>query len=391
HKIPKDKKLDFIPSRDFYGPVLTHGPLFHVLGGVLSVDENKIYVRSQSKSSAIDCSEGFLDRKGALVLGDPYNRDGLMQTLLIMSMRYNVIPVSIGKLEFFGNKPFADGERINYGIGSLDDDKFVLGDVESIVSGGKVVERMTGFKGKVMRIDKSRLSIEEIVYPADRDPKAFLDKTCGFIKTIKDNDIGYNMAYVPELRVMKDEMCYELFQNLIEESFPRMEGASRLKGKKAIVTVDENKKLSVMIGDEKWNFDYCHTDYHAIVFVAKHRLSCSIARVYDRSNEQEVKDVVSRHQNTYEVLSRYGESEELTSARLVAIENALLKLDYKKQTEFTLEEYGENNISFKLPGEHKARIKTYDVTLARGGRYVVSLVTTDEKSTEISPDLPFSA
>ncbi|MBF0442388.1 MAG: SDR family NAD(P)-dependent oxidoreductase, partial [Oligoflexales bacterium] len=90
HPVPKNEKLDFIPSRDFYGPVLTHGPLFHVLDRVLSVERNKIYVGSQSKSSAIDCSEGFLESKGDLVIGDPYYRDGLMQTLLILSMRYNI-------------------------------------------------------------------------------------------------------------------------------------------------------------------------------------------------------------------------------------------------------------------------------------------------------------
>ncbi|MBF0443362.1 MAG: hypothetical protein HQK54_15755, partial [Oligoflexales bacterium] len=277
-------------------------------------------------------------------------------------------------------------------VGNREGDEFVLGDVLSIGSSGRVFEKMTGFKGKVMRVDNSRLTLDEILSPGDRDPKIFLERTCGFIESIKVDDIGYNMAYIPDLRTTDDEVRYELFQKLIEESFPRMSKASKFKGKKVAVEIEDDKKLpSVMIGDEKWNFDYCYTDYHAIVYVADRRLSCSIARVYDRSNEQEIKDIVSGYKDAYEALIRYGDSEELTLARLIAVKSALAKLDFKGQAELTLDEYKEKSVSFNLANADKMKILTYDVTLARGGRYVMSLIFTEEGGTMTTPNFSCSA
>ncbi|MDD2767128.1 MAG: SDR family NAD(P)-dependent oxidoreductase [Methylococcus sp.] len=105
--MPRSQLLPIVPRIDLYGSVLFQGPLFQRIGGVESLDENRVVFVTEAKAETPSSPEGFADEVcGPLVLGDPYYRDTLLQAGQLTLIPDVCLPVRIGRIDLFhANSP----------------------------------------------------------------------------------------------------------------------------------------------------------------------------------------------------------------------------------------------------------------------------------------------
>ena len=153
-----DRPIPLVPARDLYGPLLFHGPAFQRLERVHHLTSAECLVDVRVGRAA----------PGDFLLGDPIARDALLQTTQLMVPQSHCLPVEIGAIELHAvmrnpgtmlaravYEGRADGHE-NARVTALDDD-------------GRVLERIVGFKAKILETQPDQPTAEELADPSTRD------------------------------------------------------------------------------------------------------------------------------------------------------------------------------------------------------------------------------
>lgn len=151
--------LDLMPRRDLYGSLLFQGPLFQRLETVHQLD---------SASAVFEALESGTDHG---VLPDPYFRDALLQAGQPIIPKDLCLPVHIDAWDIFPER--SDGERRRLCQAILHEK---TGDTwrASVVATdgeGQVLQRLSGYRLRVLERREDNPSAEEIAAPALRDER----------------------------------------------------------------------------------------------------------------------------------------------------------------------------------------------------------------------------
>jgi acyl-CoA thioesterase FadM len=126
------------PARDLYGPILFQGPRFQRIVRVRTLD---------SGHCSFDANE---TPEGAFVLGDPYVRDALLQSLQLCTLPDRCLPVQIRRIDI------CDPNRAESGIRSciaqIDDrtDEAYVGSVACSSLDGQPLEILVDYHAKII-------------------------------------------------------------------------------------------------------------------------------------------------------------------------------------------------------------------------------------------------
>lgn len=133
------RALPIDPKRDLYGKVLFQGPRFQRIDEVYSLDETRC---------TFAATQGLTEE--SWLLGDPYFRDALLQSLQLCVVPDQCLPVRIASWSIV--RPTASGpsNRLSRAtIQSKDGDTYV-GTVSSVAAEGKPVETLRGYRARTL-------------------------------------------------------------------------------------------------------------------------------------------------------------------------------------------------------------------------------------------------
>jgi len=142
--------LSLDPRGDLYGPVLFQGARFHRIAKVHQLDSNACRFDSDERESA------------EYVLGDPYCRDALLQSLQLCATPDQCLPVKIGRWQI--SDATDTGARFRHNHSTITDrgpPEYVGNVVSSDVSGA-ILEELTDYHAKILERRQDWPTAEEL-------------------------------------------------------------------------------------------------------------------------------------------------------------------------------------------------------------------------------------
>ncbi|MCC6751229.1 MAG: SDR family NAD(P)-dependent oxidoreductase [Deltaproteobacteria bacterium] len=156
-----------VPRRDVYGPILFHGPLFQRLASVEELDSRHARFTVEGHGAAGRGLEGFAPGTcGPLLLGDPFLRDALLQVGQLLSPQEISLPVGIDRVTRWpvsAATPVAETTRL-HGALTLEAQEGPERrlTVALFTASGELVERLEGYRVRVLRKDLERPTAEAL-------------------------------------------------------------------------------------------------------------------------------------------------------------------------------------------------------------------------------------
>lgn len=138
------------PARDLYGPILFQGPRFQRIAKVRSLDSDR-------------CTfEALESPESTFVLGDPYLRDALLQSLQLCALPDQCLPVKIERIDIADPNRDRSGERTcRAEIQERADDAYV-GSIVCADANGKPFERLVDYHAKIIERRSDWPTAEEL-------------------------------------------------------------------------------------------------------------------------------------------------------------------------------------------------------------------------------------
>jgi hypothetical protein len=198
---PSDR-LDLEPRRDLYGRLLWQGPLFQRMDEVLALDGERVVFRASTDPAA---AERAAFGEGRLVLGDSFFRDVLLQSIQLVVPRHDSLPLRIERIELA--TPGHDaGDRLVTTVlvspGAEED----VAEVTAARPDGRVVERLTGYRLRVLREAPERPTAEDLAAPRAWDERTLARRVADALGSLGLTAPRLALDHAPSLpRLATDE------------------------------------------------------------------------------------------------------------------------------------------------------------------------------------------
>lgn len=186
------KPLDIQPQQDLYGWLLFQGSRFQRLRQVYTLNSKKCVFRSEVRPCSSYAEEAWL-------LGDPFFRDSLLQSVQLMIPQDICLPVRIDSIELY---PFQSnlselcvGTAINEGRSGQDYNTTVF----VITEDGRVVERLNGYQLRILEHRPANPTAEDLADPSQRDEQILLRELSLRSQTFKVTIPEASVVYLPGL------------------------------------------------------------------------------------------------------------------------------------------------------------------------------------------------
>ncbi|MCF6252818.1 MAG: SDR family NAD(P)-dependent oxidoreductase [Methylococcaceae bacterium] len=164
--IPSHKMLPINPKDDLYGDYLFQGALFQRMDRIYKVSNEEVIFSCVARENVPQDLNGFAEHNTfELLLGDAFYRDVLLQSVQLPATPNIVLPISIGKIEFYGNIKQRSGQMLVKASLKQQDGKDYVWDVTVTNSSGYVIERLIDYRVRTVNDPNSKdnPSIDDLI------------------------------------------------------------------------------------------------------------------------------------------------------------------------------------------------------------------------------------
>ena len=166
--------LDLDPHTDLYGPLLFQGPLFQRLARFYALDSRQCLVEINASEAAASGEGAFTrDEDRALLLGDPFLRDALLQSGQANIPQDESLPIGIDSWEIYPHRleGTVRATCIVHGREGKEYDASAL----AVDERGRVLDRLKGYRLRVLSHRPEAPTAEELAAPGERDQRRLTD------------------------------------------------------------------------------------------------------------------------------------------------------------------------------------------------------------------------
>ncbi|MDD5276970.1 MAG: SDR family NAD(P)-dependent oxidoreductase [Methylovulum sp.] len=333
--LPIENRLWIDPKKDLYGGgLLFQGPLFQRITGVFQLDRKNTVTTATDKAYPIESPlEGFgLGHSGGFVLGDPYLRDAMLQSVQLPLSPDIMLPIKIGRIE--RHVPWNETAGIcliKVEIKEVDGNEY-MADIVTTNSYGLVLERLEDCRVRVVESHPEGFTPDRLVDMENYDRKRLSSIVDAEFQVLELYGPSLTLEYMPRLQEMSKQerrkceidlvhRCWADYKKELSsmalpqnESLPQIEW---LPSGKPIFLGSEWKGIDLSISHDR---EYC------ISTVGKGPQGCDIEAVEPREEE----DCIALLGVAYEKLLRsaaaeIGEPIDYTAIRLWAVLESVRK------------------------------------------------------------------
>ena len=334
--LPQHDPLNIDPKKDLYGNYLFQGPLFQQLKEIYTVKPEQVIFSCESRTPLPRSMRGFnIEDDVELILGDPFYRDVLLQSVQLPATPEIVLPISIERIDFFHDSRFPEGSKIASSILKEKDEKDYSWNVEVCNKDGLVVEKLTNYKVRIVNDPsiKTKPSIKDLL--ADRnaratrrinDEKQVLDLISSLQKINGLEKITFSISYLPGLGSLSRRIRHKLEKPLITKAlrpwkkanlgFNRYSRVKRLKSGKPVFDGEKTNHLNLSI---------THDDDYCLCVIGPGSQGCDLEPIIPRSKSEWIGMLGESRQNLLEELLRFDRSIDSSGLRVWCALEAVIK------------------------------------------------------------------
>lgn len=208
--------LDIQPEKDLYGDLLFQGKRFQRMGNIFSLNHKESVFRSFILPEKDLLAISFAKNLGnKMVLGDPYFRDVLLQSVQLTIPQHICLPVHIDKIEFYQNFSQDKTLRIVSVVLQKRKDQEYIGEVVTTDDQGNVIEKLIGYKLRILEEHPENPTAEMLANPESEDRRKFHQVANTTFEAFGLNKPALAIGYIPCLSQKSREQRHLLEKPII--------------------------------------------------------------------------------------------------------------------------------------------------------------------------------
>lgn len=194
--------LNIQPKTDLYGWLLFQGSRFQRLQKFYTLTSKKCIFSSEIRSSKSQKEEVWL-------LGDPFFRDSLLQSVQPMIPKDICLPVRIDSIEIYSPQVNLFDSCLGVAINENSNEQEYCTSVLAVTEDGQLVERLKGYHLRVLEHRADNPTAEELANQSHRDEQLLLEKLDYQSKIFNLAVPESSLKYLPGLHSLSREERHE--------------------------------------------------------------------------------------------------------------------------------------------------------------------------------------
>ncbi|MDJ0784636.1 MAG: SDR family NAD(P)-dependent oxidoreductase [Desulfosarcinaceae bacterium] len=322
-----------IPRTDLYREsLLFQGRRFQRIRRVWQIeahgdDRGKAIFEAAQRSHDEVMESAFGDAvQHELILGDLFFRDALLQSAALLVPQDRSLPVFIKRWEITAPPPKATTQRLAEVRLLAREENQLKNTVIAIDDDGRVIERLEGYRLKVMQHLPDYPTVAELLDPTERDTRILREHLASVARQAALELPQLQLAYIEDIHTLSKP------QRHVKER-PLLEGLARLvlgEGSDAaapldIVWSDKGKPSVAQIPEAELGLSLTHDERICLGVAGPGPQGCDLTPVMPRPRDR-WRDLIGPDQSPLlDALMRADEPLDLAAARIWAAQEALIK------------------------------------------------------------------
>lgn len=380
------KKLDLQPKTDFYGDLLFQGARFQRMGDIFALNSQKSVFRSFVAPETELLTQSFAPDLGkCILLGDPYFRDVMLQSVQLTIPQHICLPVQITKIELFANPSSAEAARIvNVELQQLEGREYIS-EVVATNEQGDVLERLSGYRLRILEEHAENPTALELVNPQERDStklEQLLNQACQQFALTAPT---VALEYLPDLQSQPKKQRRSSERPLITRTLKQRLGlAAEEKLNFQLKTLASGKPKLAGTATTGLDLSISHCDRYCLCVVAQTPQGCDIESIQPRQEDDWVGLLSSERKSLLEELVGRGDTLDRAGTRIWSALEAVRKAFNGSQPKFIILERQDDLILLECQTTN-CQVLTVPVALTRPPERMVAIIVT--KLEQVTPKL----
>jgi NAD(P)-dependent dehydrogenase (short-subunit alcohol dehydrogenase family)/acyl-CoA thioesterase FadM len=369
--------LDLDPKADLYGGLLFQGPLFQKMGRIYELDGDHAVLESASGEAGALAAQAFTPGQGGrLLLGDPFFRDVLLQTGQLTIPQETCLPVRIERIERFRAPASDSSRRIIFAPSKVRKGREYVAEIFTTDEQGRVLERLTGYRLRILEEHPENPTAEELVNPAGRDARLLREALAGGVKDLGLRLPAVALAALPGLHGLPKEERHRHELPVIEQALRAKLGLGVEPACPFEVgRLPSGKPQFGRAPAPELELSLAHDDRSCLCVVGTGPQGCDLAPVSPRTGEDWAALLGEGRGGLLAELAAGGDESDRAGTRVWAAVEAVRKATGAADVELLVE--GRRGPAVVLragPAEDAPRVVTVPVRLTRGPERLVAVV-----------------
>ena len=292
--------------------------------------------------------------KAALLLGDPYFRDALLQSAGLLSPKKTQLPFHIECWDMVACPAESRTGFFCKAELARSDDKDIVCNTLCATDEGRILERLENCHLKVLKRRDENPSPAELANPGDRDEALLKKQVERFCRLFSLHAPVVKLEYLPGEKGSQDAESREMEVRLVRRAAAEVFGKDAAEVEQLDVrwTNDEKTAVSLPHGDEAY-FSTALDDRLAICSFAPFVQGCATASIGGGQGNTEQEQAGKEGQALPELLMRQGELPETAEAMLRASLHAAKKAVGVSSLRLFLEKREEKGALFRVENDRE--------------------------------------
>lgn len=363
--------LDIKPSEDLYGHMLFQGSLFQRIKAIRSLQDTQCIFDSTMEITA----HGPNRSNGQLVAGDPFFRDTLLQSAQIILPDLTALPIEIEKWEIF--LAHHDEGTHHVLVDSLQrGDDVITSDVTVIDTKGRIIEKLHGYKGKIIEKLQNTPRINDLIAPDDWDESQINNKLQHYCQMINETPPLISLRHQSGFHAMEKTERHRIEKELFRKAYQKLKSYS--EGLPDEITIVWSKEGRPFVKESTGVALSCSHDNRLCLCVAdRARVGCDIETITHRSEEEWMELLGIARTQLLKTVAGIDKSLDMAGSRVWCALEAFRKAADMKESDITYDRQLEDCLIFK-GGDMS--ILSFPIKLLRGRERMVAIVTSKKET-----------
>jgi len=389
------KRLNFNPADLYRQRLLFQGPRFQRIDKVYQLEqqgaESGTVVVGTSSCTQDPGQLAFANPETRrLMLGDPFQRDTLLQSAALMIPQDTSLPISVKCWDIYRCRTDVserDGFYIQTRVKAPQENE-VNTAVTFFSPENNLIEKLEGYRLKILQHNAEYPTVADLLEPDDHDTAALQKHLARLTHetNLKLPEVG--LAFLPGIHDLSKSSRRELEHPLIVKTVQKAAGhAQPAAGQVEISWQPSGKPVASMAG-ETLELSLAHDHRYCLTAVAERPVGCDLAPVTHRSLRQ-WKALLGPAYRPLIDEQLDADALDLQCTSLWAAREALQKLGITNVKSLSEEQRAENGtVLYCDTDEGVRKIVTFPILLTRGNQRLIALSVIDSRDQMTADNLP---
>ncbi len=380
-----NRALELNPQIDLYSDLLFQGSRFQRMGDIYSLTSTKCVFQAETRSLDELIADSFAQEDSHLILGDPYLRDILLQSVQLTIPRDICLPVEIGKIELFNNASSRHNSKIVIAnLQQREGDEYIS---EVIVTdeSGIVLEKLTGYRLRILEEHPENPTAEELAFPETRD-RQLLDRA---LKSITDkfnlNLPAVALGVTPSIHQVSKQQRRQQEKPIVAHALRTKLGLSpEAEMEFELESLASGKPQLTGAKTAELELSLSHCDRYCLCVIDKTPQGCDIEPITHRSAKDWQALLGNSQSEIVRELTQLGDRTDLASPRIWSANEAIAKVFNGIDAQFSIVNRDGDAVLLKCSTPTgKYYVVTFPIKLTCPPERMIAIAVTQPKTDSI--------